>query len=52
MEGLLKIIKILKGLCINNNTKYFEIMKNYEKEINNVYKWISEECENCSVRQP
>jgi putative acetyltransferase len=31
-----------KEKCIKNNIKYFEINKNYDKEIQIVYKWIDE----------
>ena len=31
-----------KEKCTKNGIKYFEIEKNYEKEIKNIYKWIEE----------
>jgi putative acetyltransferase len=32
-----------KMICIKNGIKYFEINKNYEKEIKEAYEWINEE---------
>jgi len=32
-----------KKMCESNNVKYFEIKRDYKKEINNVYKWIGKE---------
>ena len=34
---------IVKELCKKNKIKYFEIKKDYEEEIKNVYKWINNE---------
>jgi len=32
-----------KDKCKNNGIKYFEIKEDYEKEVNNIYKWIEKE---------
>jgi putative acetyltransferase len=34
-----------KEKCIRNGIKYFEIDKNYEKEVERIYKWIDKEME-------
>lgn len=46
IEELLKDNIETKKLCIKNNIKYFEIKKDYNKEIKYVYKWINDEYKN------
>ena len=29
-----------KEICLNNGIKYFEILENYEVEIENAYEWV------------
>jgi len=52
VENLIKYMEIEKYIlenqnnkdkCKNNGIKYFEIKEDYEKEVNNIYKWIEKE---------
>ncbi|MDR1308104.1 MAG: adenylate kinase [Treponema sp.] len=43
MEQYVKENKLVKELCNKNGLKYFEINRNYGKEIKNIYKWIHAE---------
>ena len=42
-EDYIEINNTLKNNCIENGIKYFEIIENYEKELNDVYNWIDKE---------
>jgi putative acetyltransferase len=48
-EYILENIKN-KEKCLRNGIKYFEINKNYEKEIEGIYEWIENEMKNNGVR--
>jgi putative acetyltransferase len=42
MEKYILENKDNKEKCIKNGIKYFEIERDYEKEIKNIYEWIEE----------
>lgn len=44
-DNFIKLHSQIKGLCKNNNVKFYEINDNYIGEIDNVYKWIDEQVE-------
>ena len=42
-KDYIEINNILKNNCVENGIKYFEIIDNYETELNDVYNWIDKE---------